>query len=147
MWEGAVHVGRAWCTARGSKPFAQQASMDDLSGLLEAALEMRISKLQKRVPYEQQPETKAGLAHVASSPPQACAERCLSSWPQPHCRGCHPTLSQRWGYWHSWKSPHPRSDAQSLLEPQLRLKSVAKIHLCSARPEVTNRTPVSLCGP
>ena len=39
---------------------------------------------------------------------------------------------------------HPRSDAQSLLEPQLRLKSVAKIHLCSARPEVTNRTPVSL---
>lgn len=40
---------------------------------------------------------------------------------------------------------HPRSDAQSLLEPQL--KSVAKIHLCSARPEVTNRTPVSLRGP
>lgn len=34
--------------------------MDDLSGLSEAALEIRISKLQKRVPYEQQRETKAG---------------------------------------------------------------------------------------
>ena len=69
--------------------------MDDLSGLLEAALEIRISKLQKRVRYEQQRETKAGPAHVASSPPQACAGQRLSSWPQPHCRGCHPILSQR----------------------------------------------------
>lgn len=33
--------------------------MDDLSGLLETALEIWISKLQKRVPYEQQPELKA----------------------------------------------------------------------------------------
>lgn len=33
---------------------------------------------------------------------------------------------------------HPLADTQSLLEPQLKLKSVAKIHLCSARPEVTN---------
>lgn len=52
--------------------------MDDLSGLLEAALEIWISKLQKRVPYEQQPETKAGLGHMASSPPQACADPTLS---------------------------------------------------------------------
>lgn len=109
--------------------------MDDLSGLLEAALEIRISKLQKRVPYEQQLETKAGLGHMASSPPQACAERCLTP---PSVKGKDTDTLEN-------ALTHPWSDAQSLLEPQL--KSVAKIHLCFARPEVTNRTPVSLRGP